>query len=113
MVNLNYPKTAEIRLVCYAARGSEFRRKADLLLCKFRFNKNSEKGDDVTVVTVHSSVISRVKSTVLLVPAGGSGLVSELSSEEIAPSHLGDLAGLFQTTIFSSSVLCKDFICTL
>ena len=60
-------------------------------------NKDSEKGDDVTVVTVHGRVISRVKSRVLSVPArilrsgirvvvGGTSTV--LGSRRIIPNTL-------------------------
>ena len=50
-IKLCKSETAEIKSVCDEARGSEFRRKNCLLLREFRLNKNSEKGDDVTVVT--------------------------------------------------------------
>ena len=53
----------------------------------------------MTVVTVHSRVISRVKSLVLSVPAGLLRSVSELSSKELSPSW--DLVGLFQTPLLS------------
>ena len=54
-------------------------------------------------MTEHGLVISRPKSRVLQSQPGFSGLVSELSSEELVPSR--DLVGLFQTL---SPIACTE-----
>ena len=64
---------------------------------------NSEKGDEVTVVTVHGHVSSRPESRVLSVPVCRTSPVSELSSEELAQSR--DLVRLSQTQ--SSDIECS------
>ena len=75
--------------MCCAAGGSEFRRGTVFCLANPELKKDSEKGDDVTVVTVHGHgrVVSGPKSRVLSVPirriwsgvrgvVGGTGTVS-------------------------------------